>query len=89
MSAFGVSPIRAAVIRELARHPEGATSGQIARHLEAAYHTVFRHLRELEDLGLVDSDAEDDRQGQRVVYRLNRDARDHEAAKLLAYLDGL
>ena len=88
MSAFGVSPIRAAVIRELARHPDGETSGQIARALEATYHTVFRHLRELEELGLVDSDAEDDRQGQRVVYRLNRDVRDREAERLLTYLDG-
>jgi len=68
----------------LAQHPEGLTSGAIARELDAQYQTVFRHLRELEVGGVVSSPAEGIRHGRRVLYQLDQAAlvatlRDYEA----------
>lgn len=71
MMIFGVNPIRGEIIRLLARNPEGMTTGAIQRELDATYHTVFRHVRELEEAGVVQSDAGEHRQGQRVIYRLD------------------
>lgn len=89
MKAFGMNQVRAAIIRNLAQSgDEGATSGQISRQLKATYQTVFRHLQDLENQGIVLSDAGDQRQGQRVVYRLNRNARDRALADYADYLDG-
>lgn len=88
MKAFGMNQVRAAIIRHLARTEQGVTSGQISRDLQANYQTVFRHLQDLEDQGIVLSDATDQRQGQRVVYTLNKKARDKALADCAKYLDG-
>lgn len=88
MKAFGMNKVRAEIIRYLALNPSGATSGQIGRDLEATYQTIFRHLRELEVQGIVDSDGSDNRHGQRVVYRLNRSGRDRALRDCARYLDG-
>ena len=88
MNAFGVSKIRTEVMRYLAQHPSGATSGQIARDLGATPMTVFRHLQELESQGIVVAAADSVRQGQRVMYRLDADARDKALADYAKYLDG-
>lgn len=83
-----MNQVRAAILRNLANKEDGATSGQIARDLMATYQTVFRHLQDLEDQGIVLSDAGDQRQGQRVVYQLDRRARDKALANYAKYLDG-
>lgn len=83
-----MNQVRAAIIRHLALHPGGTTSGQITRELSATYQTIFRHLQDLEEQGVVTSDAGEQRQGQRVVYTLNRAARDKALADYAAYLDG-
>ncbi|GAB2714014.1 hypothetical protein GCM10027038_10300 [Arthrobacter bambusae] len=88
MKAFGANEVRSAIIRHLAQNAEGATSGQIARDLGANYQTVFRHLQDLELLGMVASNAGEQRQGQRVVYRLDREAKDRALADYDAYLEG-
>lgn len=88
MKAFGMNQIRAAIIRYLAQSEQGVTSGQISRDLKATYQTVFRHLQDLEDQGIVVSDAGDQRQGQRVVYELNKQARDKALSEYAKYLDG-
>lgn len=87
MSAFGINQVRSAVLRFLAAAEHGVTSGQIARDLTANYQTVFRHLQDLESLGIVSSDAGDQRQGQRVEYRLNREALDKALAEYADYLN--
>lgn len=87
MSAFGVNQVRSAVLRCLAAAEHGLTSGQIARDLGANYQTVFRHLQDLEALGVVSSDAGDQRQGQRVEYRLNQEALDKALAEYADYLN--
>jgi ArsR family transcriptional regulator, arsenate/arsenite/antimonite-responsive transcriptional repressor len=88
MKAFGMNQVRAAIIRHLARSEEGTTSGEISRELQATYQTVFRHLHDLEEQGIVASDAGEQRQGQRVIYRLNKQARDKALADYASYLDG-
>lgn len=86
MSAFGINQVRSAVLRYLAALEHGVTSGQIARDLGANYQTVFRHLQDLETLGVVSADAGDQRQGQRVEYRLNPEALDRALAEYANYL---
>lgn len=71
---FGVNSIRGAIIRILAQHPEGMTSGAIERELETSYHTVFRHLQVLSGTGLVAPSAEDVHQGRRTIYTIDRAA---------------
>lgn len=83
-----MNQVRAADIRHLALNPSGTTSGQIARELSATYQTIFRHLQDLEEQRIVTSDAGEQRQGQRVVYTLNRATRDKALADYAAYLDG-
>ena len=88
MKAFGMNRVRSEVLRYLAQNPEGTTSGQIGRDLDATYQTIFRHLRELEEQGIIDSDGSENRHGQRVVYRLNKQGRDRALANYASYLDG-
>lgn len=75
-------------MRYLSQHPEGATSGQIARDLGATPMTVFRHLQDLEGQEIVTADADEYRHGQRVVYKLNTTARDKALADYRRYLAG-
>lgn len=80
--------VRAEIIRYLSQSSSGATSGQIARDLEATYQTIFRHLQDLEEQGLVDSDGTKNRHGQRVVYMLNKKERDRALENYARYLNG-
>lgn len=88
MNTFGMSKIRTEVMRYLSQHPLGATSGQIARDLGATPMTVFRHLQDLESQQIVVADADTVRHGQRVIYRLDVEARDKALADYAKYLDG-
>jgi DNA-binding transcriptional ArsR family regulator len=88
MKAFGMNQVRAAIVRHLALNPDGVTSGQITRELSATYQTIFRHLQDLEEQGIVTSDAGEHRHGQRVIYTLNKAARDKALADYAEYLDG-
>lgn len=88
MNTFGVSKIRTEIMRYLSQHPSGATSGQIARDLGATPMTVFRHLQDLESQQIVLADADAVRHGQRVMYRLDVEARDKALADYAKYLAG-
>lgn len=88
MKAFGMNRVRAEIIRYLATAPAGATSGQIARDLEATYQTIFRHLQDLEGQGIVESDGAKNRHGHRVVYELDKRERDRALSNYAKYLDG-
>ncbi|MHC6223115.1 ArsR/SmtB family transcription factor [Arthrobacter sp. MMS24-S77] len=88
MKVFGANEVRSAIIRYLSQNAAGSTSGQVARDLGANYQTVFRHLQDLEVQGIVASDAGEQRQGQRVMYRLDREAKDRALADYDRYLDG-
>lgn len=83
---FGANPIRGAIIRELAQHPEGMTSGAVERALDASYQTVFRHLQALVATGLVATDSTEAQHGKRVIYTLDADAVSAALGDYLAYL---
>jgi len=89
MSVFGANASKSAVIRYLAMHPEGATSGTIARDLQIAYHTALRHLVSLESEGVVKSDAPaDSRAGHRLTYTVDLDELSAQLDTYTRYLTG-
>lgn len=90
LTMLGVNPLRSAILRFLAQHPEGATSGDIGRELGADYRTVWRYLKELELQGGVTSEeAEGKGQSSRWrIYKLNLAARDAAVRTYLDFLDG-
>lgn len=89
IDVLGLNPLRAGILRYLAQNPEGGTSGDIGRALDAGYKTVHWHLRRLEQGGLVDSDGINaDRQGQRVIYKLNHRGLDTAVDEAAKYLKG-
>lgn len=83
---FGANPIRGAIIRVLAQHPEGMTSGAIERELGTAYQTVFRHLQALVAEGAVKTDGNEVHHGRRVIYRLDTDVVTKTLSEYRAYL---
>lgn len=85
---FGLTPLRAEILRYLSLHPEGVTSGEVGRALTANYRTIARHLVRLEELGVVESDATEQRQGVRVLYRINPRKLALAARLLLRYVSG-
>lgn len=85
---FGVNTMRGAIIRALSESPEGMTSGQIERQLDASYQTVFRHLQALVAAGAVDVDGDHVNQGRRTIYTLNRGAISTALSEYQRYLLG-
>lgn len=83
---FGANPIRGAIIRMLAEHPAGMTSGAIERALNVSYQTVFRHLQALVVSGLVTTDSPEAHHGRRVIYTLDRAAVSAALTDYLSYL---
>lgn len=71
IAIFGMNSLRAGILRYLSIHGEGVTSGDIGRALSANYRTVGRHLVLLEEVGIVETNATEQRQGVHVRYRLN------------------
>lgn len=74
MNAFNVNSLRAVVIRDLAQHPDGDTTGAIARRVGVDYRQVYAHIRVLLDERLVvrvDGD-EGDQSGRRVIYGIDQ-----------------
>lgn len=88
MHVFGVNPTRAAALRYLAQAEEPCTSGDVARSIGITYQTISGILRELEDDGIVTSDAGSDRKGQRIRYELAPGSVEQSLADLRAYLTG-
>lgn len=90
LTMLGINQLRSAILLHLAQHPEGATSGDIGRELDADYRTVWRYLKELESQGGVTSEeAEGKGQSPRWRnYKLNVAARDAAIRTYLDFLDG-
>lgn len=68
---LGINQVRIVVLRSLQEYPDGATTGTLAEDLDLPYQTVVRHIRALEEDGLIFSDTED-RAGRRVHYTVDR-----------------
>lgn len=86
INLFAMNPLRIEILRHLAQNPDGGTSGDIGRAIGAGYKTVAWHLRQLEELGAVVCDAEEDRRGQRVVYQFNEVTFDQAISGIKRYI---
>jgi ArsR family transcriptional regulator, arsenate/arsenite/antimonite-responsive transcriptional repressor len=72
LNVFNANTLRAAVIRDLARHPGGDTTGNIAKRIGVDYRQVYAHIQTLEAEGLVSADGEvGARSGQRIHYAID------------------
>ena len=89
MTQLGVNPVRAAIIRELARNRDGHTSGEIGREIDVHYRTVWTYLKKLEEDGIVTStDPGEGRSSHWRVYQLNRKVLDTAIEQWTTYLRG-
>lgn len=89
LTVFNVNQLRAGVIRDLSKHPEGDTTGNIARRLEVDYRQVYAHVRILLAEGLVVTDADGVNQsGRRVLYSLKPGALEQQLAAYGKFLMG-
>ncbi|MDO5752448.1 winged helix-turn-helix domain-containing protein [Arthrobacter sp.] len=85
---LGVNPLRAEILRYLWQHPDGGTSGDIGRSIGTGYKTVLWHLKQLESTGAVDTNARENRIGQRVIYSINQNAFNDATDDFLKYVKG-
>nr|AXV46544.1 transcriptional regulator, ArsR family [Arthrobacter sp.] len=85
---FSMTPLRAEILRHLSISGGGVTSGDIGRALSVNYRTVGRHLALLEELGIVEANATEQRQGVHVRYRLNTENMKSAERALAKYLHG-
>ena len=74
ISVLGIPPLRAEILRYLATHEEGSTSGDIAAAIGTRNQTVQRHLEQLEELGAVTASVAAPRRGHHVVFTLSETA---------------
>ena len=89
MGAFGNSNMRAEILRALSEKPEGSTIMVVAERIAADYRSVWRHLRELRDAGLVRAEVPEGMSGQlHIVFRMNEDAVVAANQAMLAYMLG-
>ncbi len=85
---LGIPHLRAAILKHLSSHKEGATSGEIAKALGTRYQTVQRHLEQLEQLGAVIASVPPPRQGHHVVFAVKPDVLLEAIKKNAEYLQG-
>lgn len=86
---FNANTLRAAVIRDLAQHPDGDTTGNIAKRIGVDYRQVYTHIKTLEAEGLVSAEGEvGDRNGQRVHYSLDLGRLKEQGLIYMQYLLG-
>lgn len=89
LSVFNANTLRAAVIRDLAQHPGGDTTGNIAKRIGVDYRQVYTHIKTLEAEGVVSAAAEIGvRNGQRVHYSINLDRLKEQGLVYMRYLSG-
>ena len=87
-SVLGIPPLRAEILRYLALHVEGATSGEIAAAIGTRSQTVQRNLEQLETLGAVNASVPTPRRGHHVVFTLNHDVILEAINTSAAYING-
>lgn len=86
---LGIPLLRAAILKHLSSHKEGATSGEIAKSLGTRYQTVQRHLEHLEELGAVNASVPPPRQGHRVVFTVDHDVLVRAIKENSEYIQGI
>lgn len=90
VSVFRADVIQLAMLRVLLAHPEGITAGAIERELGMTHTAVFRRLRQLEaDGALLVEHEGDNRQGFRLLYRVDAGRIRAELRRIQDWIDGL
>lgn len=89
MTLLGIHPRRAAILRYLVQHPEGATSGDIGRAIDIHYRTIWMDLRKLEaEGGVTSEEAADGRSSHWRVYKLRPEALEGAVSNFVDYVMG-
>ncbi len=88
IDVFQVNRLRAEIIRDLASHPEGSTTGDVGRRIDVDYRQIHKHVRALATQGIVGSSISSPGTGRHILYTLNRSALESNNKELLDYLLG-
>jgi ArsR family transcriptional regulator, arsenate/arsenite/antimonite-responsive transcriptional repressor len=89
LTVFNANTLRAAIIRDLAQHPDGDTTGNIAKRIGVDYRQVYVHIKTLEAEALVSAEGEaGDRSGQRIQYSINLGRLREQGLVYMRYLLG-
>ena len=88
MSVFQVGALRAEIIRDLARHPAGSTTREIAARVGVISQQVYRHIGQLKDDGVVIDVGQGTGYRRGPVYQLDREALEAKSAAFMSYLLG-
>jgi DNA-binding transcriptional ArsR family regulator len=83
---LNLTPIRLEILRDLALHPEGSTTVEVAARIEADYRTVWSHLKLLRAKKVVTDEQASHRIGP--LYRINLQALRAHFEAALAYASG-
>lgn len=86
---FNANTLRAAIIRDLAQHLDGDTTGNIAKRVGVDYRQVYAHIKTLETEGLIAATGElGVRSGQRVRYSIDLGKLREHGLIYMGYLSG-
>lgn len=88
MSLFQVGTLRAEIIRDLAQHPEGSTTREIAARVGVISQQVYRHIGQLKEDEVVIDLGQGDGYRRGPVYQLDRAALEAKNAAFLKHLLG-
>lgn len=72
IAVFQANSLRAEIIRDLAAHQEGSTTGDIGRRLDVDYRLIHRHIKILSSFGIVEHSESAPGTGRRVIYTLDQ-----------------
>ena len=67
---FQVNSLRTKIIRELASHPEGSTTGDIGRRLKVDYRQIYGHIQVLKGYDILESGESAPGTGRNIIYTL-------------------
>lgn len=81
---FNVNTLRTEIIRDLSMHPDGETTGDIARRLDVDYRQVHKHVAALVAEGLVSTE----RSGRSVLYRIQPEVLSEQLRVFSRFLSG-
>ncbi|KHL01753.1 hypothetical protein LK10_14815 [Sinomonas humi] len=76
------------ILRDLALHPEGSTTVEVASRIEADYRTVWSHVKLLKARGLVTAETAPTTRHVGPLYKLDREALKEHFTVALGYTLG-
>ena len=85
---FQANSLRAEIIRDLAAHTEGSTTGDIGRRMDVDYRLIHRHIKVLASFGVVESSESAPGTGRHVIYTLDEAQLRERNSAFMDYLLG-